>query len=114
MSYRSNREHFDIAEQFRMDEQELAGCTILFAAYELDYLQSQALVVFERKGQLYEVNGSHCSCYDLEGQWEPEETSVEALRHRLNEGIFGEILGEYAQEFEQMLDEVSERKPPRY
>jgi hypothetical protein len=28
------------------------------------------------------VNGSHCSCHGLEGQWEPEETSMKALEHR--------------------------------
>jgi hypothetical protein len=26
-------------------------------------------------GNLYEVYGSHCSCYDFEGQWEPKGTS---------------------------------------
>lgn len=38
---------------------------------------------------LYEVNGSHCSCYGLEGQWEEEETTVEALAYRLTNGTFG-------------------------
>ena len=31
-------------------------------------------------GELYEVHGSHCSCYGFEGQFEPEETSVEYLK----------------------------------
>lgn len=31
-------------------------------------------VIYENNGILYQVNGSHCSCYGLEGQWEPEET----------------------------------------
>jgi hypothetical protein len=30
-------------------------------------------------GNLYENRGSHCSCYGFEGQWEPEETSVDYL-----------------------------------
>lgn len=29
--------------------------------------------------KLYEVHGSHCSCYGFEGQWKPEETSMEYL-----------------------------------
>jgi hypothetical protein len=31
-------------------------------------------------GKLYENYGGHCSCYGFEGQWEPEETSVEYLQ----------------------------------
>ena len=31
-------------------------------------------------GKLYEVHGSHCSCYGFEGQFEPEETSIEYLK----------------------------------
>ena len=29
---------------------------------------------------LYEVHGSHCSCYGFEGQWTPEETTLEYLQ----------------------------------
>jgi hypothetical protein len=36
-------------------------------------------VIYEKDGQLYEVHGGHCSCYGLEGQWSPEETSKEYL-----------------------------------
>ena len=36
------------------------------------------------------MNGSHCSCYGLEGQWEPEETDLEAIRHRLLNGKLGQ------------------------
>lgn len=31
-------------------------------------------------GKLYEVRGSHCSCYGFEGQFEPEEATVEYLK----------------------------------
>lgn len=30
-------------------------------------------------GKLYEVHGSHCSCYGFEGQWEPTETTGKYL-----------------------------------
>lgn len=63
---------------------------ILFAWYgDGDYC-GQAFVLFERGGQLYEVNAGHCSCYGLEGQWDPEKTSVEALHHRLDKGQLGQ------------------------
>lgn len=66
---------FAPAEDFPTDEE------ILFAAYGLEEAYSgSALVIYERDGELYEVHGSHCSCYGLEGQWEPEETTWEALR----------------------------------
>lgn len=62
---------------------------ILLAWYGYGDYDGSAFVLFERDGNLYEVNGGHCSCYGLEGQWEPEETSVEALRHRIVNGHLG-------------------------
>src|ERR1700756_4478230 len=55
---------------------------VLFASYGGGSYEGDALVIFKHDGKLYEVNGSHCSCYGLEGQWKPEETSVEALAMR--------------------------------
>lgn len=54
----------------------------MFAAYENESYEGYALVIFSKEGKLYEVNGSHCSCYGLEDQWSPEETSLDALRMR--------------------------------
>lgn len=55
---------------------------ILYAGYEYQDYSGSAFVLYERDGKLYEVNGSHCSCYGLEGQWRPEETSWAALAMR--------------------------------
>jgi hypothetical protein len=55
---------------------------VLFASYGGAAYEGDALVIFERDGKLYEVNGYHCSCYGLEGQWSPEETTWEALAER--------------------------------
>lgn len=99
----------DICHQFQIDESVLKGCTILFAAYEHEY-EGQALVVFRRNRKLYEVNGSHCSCYGLEGQWDPEVTTVEALRHRVEKGTLGYFLGGYDQGFRSMLDRLSPKE----
>jgi hypothetical protein len=52
---------------------------VLFACYTYEDYSGDALVIFERNGQLYEVHGGHCSCYGLEGQWDPEETTKEYL-----------------------------------
>jgi len=62
---------------------------ILFASYGEANYSGDAFVLFEREGKLFEVNGSHCSCYGLEGQFEPEETTIEAIKYRLIEGTLG-------------------------
>jgi hypothetical protein len=62
--------------------QDLEGATIHFAQYEQLHYEGSAFVLFERDGRLYECNGSHCSCYGLEGQWSPEETSWGAIAMR--------------------------------
>jgi len=55
---------------------------MLIAVYETPSYEGYAFVLFERNGQLFEVHGSHCSCYGLEDQWTPEATSWEALAMR--------------------------------
>ena len=52
---------------------------VLLAWYDDVNYEGEAIVIFERDSKLFEVHGYHCSCYGLEGQWEPEETSWEAL-----------------------------------
>ncbi|MCK9505440.1 MAG: hypothetical protein M0Q95_14825 [Porticoccaceae bacterium] len=68
---------------------ELDGANVLLASYGTPNYEGHAFVLFERSGKLYEVNGSHCSCYGLEGQWKPEVTAIEVLRHRLEHGKLG-------------------------
>ncbi|MDQ0174418.1 hypothetical protein [Bacillus chungangensis] len=63
---------------------------ILFASYGQDNYTGDAWVLFEKEGKLFEVNGSHCSCYGLEDQWFPEEVILEELENRLLNGTFGE------------------------
>ncbi|MDX0007791.1 hypothetical protein GOB40_13720 [Sinorhizobium meliloti] len=72
---------------FDIKDETLDGAEILLASYTYADYSGEAFVLFRKDGKLFEVNGSHCSCYGLEGQWEPEETSVEALRHRLTGGL---------------------------
>lgn len=55
---------------------------VLLAAYDIDGYEGDAFVLFQRDGKLYEVHGGHCSCYGLEDQWTPEETTWEALAMR--------------------------------
>jgi len=81
---------------------------ILLASYTYEDYSGYAFVLYREKssGILYEVNGSHCSCYGLEGQWSPEETNIKVLRHRLTEGSLGSYYGsnEYTNELISVLD----------
>ena len=73
----------DVASQFNVPE--AADLNILVAVYETPSYEGYAFVLFEREGKLYEVNGSHCSCYGLEDQWGEEEVVPAALLMRVEE-----------------------------
>ena len=73
---RTYRKDFAPPEGFPADDD------ILFASYGGDAYDGDAVVIYERDGTLYEVHGSHCSCYGLEDQWEPEATTWAALAMR--------------------------------
>ena len=64
---------------------------VLLASYSYENYSGDAFVLYRdtRDGKLYEVHGSHCSCFGLEGQWEPDVCDLESLRHRLTEGSLG-------------------------
>lgn len=61
-----------------------AGFEVLHAFYCYEDYSGLALVVLRSRsdGELWEVNGSHCSCHGLEDQWEMESTTFEALERR--------------------------------
>jgi hypothetical protein len=59
---------------------------VLYADYDCPPYEGYAYVVFEKDGKLYEVSGSHCSCYGLEDQWEPEEVCLPELANRVTNG----------------------------
>jgi hypothetical protein len=77
----------DVTNEFELREDyfEDLQYEVLYAEYKFaGGYDGSAFVLFRSNGKLYEVNGDHCSCFGLEGQWEPEETSVEALLMRPN------------------------------
>lgn len=103
----------EMKNDFEISDVELAGVRILLASYTCENYDGSAFVLFERDGKLYEVNGNHCSCYGLEGQWEPEETTVESLRHRLEKGWLGwawdGTANTFADEFANVLNTIERR-----
>lgn len=93
------------------EKPEFKDAEILLASYGTPSYEGYAFVLFRRDGKLYEVNGSHCSCYGLEGQWAPEEATVEALRHRIKEGELGRgdwDENPFAIELSKLLDELED------
>ena len=69
----------DVQKQFEIPEEEFKGVEILFGNYGSWSYDGAAMVVFRKDGKLYQVEGEHCSCHGLEGQWNPTETCLEAL-----------------------------------
>ena len=79
----------DVIDQFDAPHDALDGAVVLYATYTYEDYSGDAFVLYWKDGQLYEVNGGHCSCYGLEGQWDPEVTTEEALIHRIKQGRLG-------------------------
>lgn len=78
----------DIENEFQIEPLD-SNVNILLAYYSYEDYSGDAFVLYEQEGKLYEVNGGHCSCYGLEGQWEPEFVNIEELKHRVTVGTFG-------------------------
>jgi len=54
---------------------------MIYAGYTYEDYSGAALVVWSDGEKIMENNDGHCSCNGLEN-WEPEETSIAALRMR--------------------------------
>ncbi|WP_168898365.1 hypothetical protein [Bacillus sp. ISTL8] len=75
-----------IAYHFEEKEEYIGSLQILLASYDIEGCEGDAFVLFLENGKMYEVHGSHCSCFGLENQWNPEETTIKELEFRLNNG----------------------------
>ena len=99
-------------EDFEEDSEKWKDIEVIYAIYSYGCYEGDAFVLFKRDGKLYEVNAGHCSCYGLERQWEPEETSIEELRHRMDKGQLGRNYydgDDFAGELKQILDKLEEK-----
>ena len=81
---------------------------VLFAIYEGGW-DAQAIVIFLGKdNNLYEIHSYHCSCYDLEGQWEPELIDEEFIKHAIenyNKSSYYND-GSYLEHLKKILDKI--------
>ena len=76
----------DVISKYSAPPNAVENAEVLLAWYGYGDYCGSSFVLFKKEGKLYEVNGSHCSCYGLEGQWQPEETNKESLYLRATEG----------------------------
>ena len=74
---------------FGLEKDELKDIEILLASYKESDDSGYAFILLRSDQKLYEVNASHDSAIDFQDQWQPEETSIEVLLHRLNIGNLG-------------------------
>lgn len=51
----------------------------VLAKYSWEGYEGDANVLYRDNDRIFYASGSHCSCYGLEGQWDPEEYTVETL-----------------------------------
>lgn len=103
-SYASEEEKKEFLKQFE-------GCEWIFGSYSYENYSGDAFVIFKKDGEVYENGGSHCSCYGVEGQWNPEKTSIEAIKHRLENGSLGicssySSENEFKKELEEFLNDI--------
>ncbi len=73
-----------LKKEFEITNDDLQGVEILFAVYRIGSYDGQSLVLFKKDDKLYIVDASHCSCYGLEGLWEPVETNEKALKMEID------------------------------
>jgi hypothetical protein len=59
---------------------------LVYAAYSTPAYEGSATVIYKRDGKWFEATGGHCSCYGLEGQWEPSELKPEEHLQALANG----------------------------
>lgn len=107
---------FNKDELTQEQKDKYAHVEVLLASYGCDNYTGDAFVLFRntKDGQLYENNGSHCSCFGLEDQWDEESTSIESLRKRVNQGSLGsdDYSGNvFKDELIKVLDELEGIKP---
>jgi hypothetical protein len=82
---------------------------ILLASYTYECYSGTAYVLYKdiENGNLYEVHGSHCSCYGLEDQWEPEQVTLEYLQNKIiNKYVDKEYKKEFLEVFNNLKNET--------
>jgi hypothetical protein len=69
----------DVIERYKAPSDALDDAIVYLAWYGYGSYSGRSKVIYEKNDVLYEVDGSHCSCSGLEGQWDPQKVTWETL-----------------------------------
>lgn len=73
-----------LMDAFDIEDKDLEGYEILLAyALEESCSGSCYVLLLRHDGELFEIEGSHCSCYGFEDRWDPHITTIGALERRV-------------------------------
>lgn len=96
----------DICQQFAVKD---FDGVVVHAEYNQECYEGDATVIFVDKGKFYISKGSHCSCYGLENQWEPEEITAQTLLHMLRKGHMMRGKSGLADGLERLMEVIEDR-----
>jgi hypothetical protein len=79
MTYRGDfwKNWQDVCQDFECNEP--VPDEVILAQYTDEGYEGAAFVVYRNGDKYYTVDGGHCSCYGLGGQWKPEEYTLHQL-----------------------------------
>ena len=92
----------NIIEEFNEDAYAYRDAELIYASYDIDGYEGEAFVLFWMDNKLYEAHGSHCSCYGLEDQWDPEIAELDAILMR------SDIDDSDKEKIKELVDELQE------
>lgn len=82
------------------------GKTIIFAVYEREAYEGNAMAIFSENDTIYMVEDSHCSCRGLEW-WEPDAMPLPVLKKMVEESSYG-ILDRYRDVLTEIITDIEE------
>ncbi len=88
-----------VLNAYNIEEKDLDGMEILCAFYTIGCYDGRSMVLLKKDDKLFIVDAAHCSCYGLENQWSPVETTETLLRKEIEEKI-----RYYYEEFKPLID----------
>jgi hypothetical protein len=83
---------------------------VILAAYHQESYEGDAWVIYRNGDKYYTVDGGHCSCYGLEGQWKPEEyPDAKTLFEALDKGDWSYSYGAKKEHYNAVKDLLQQR-----
>lgn len=98
----------DVQREYEMREPE--PDEVIAALYKCESYEGSSVVVYRQGNTYYHVYGSHCSCYGLEGQWNPDEIGDKATTIAYYEKMLKEGWGVQQDIAPQVLDVLMRKK----